>query len=77
MSDFQTPMTENAKAIRREQLLGDLANADQALQAWVSNHQSYERYVIRVVLDLGASWGEIGEALGISKHAARERFGGR
>jgi hypothetical protein len=49
------------------QLLVEVAKAREDLA-------SIEHETIRVVREAGATWEDIGEALGISRQAARERF---
>lgn len=58
----------------RSDILEELRAADVQLQEFTRDHDEYVRAIVSALRHAGATWEEIGEALGISKQAAWERF---
>lgn len=53
---------------------GDLVTAVDHLEAV---QESIEQLVLHAAREHGATWADLGRLLGISRQAARQRFGGR
>jgi hypothetical protein len=61
----------------RQELLAGLRASAARVREFTLAYEDYELTVVRALRIAGASWEDIGEALGVSRQAAWERFGGR
>ncbi len=76
LTDKITTAVLNARYAEQADQAGDVPDTLRCLALLAETVESATRTAVQQARETGASWSEVGAALGVSKQAAHARFGG-